>query len=74
MKQQNGIEKNQTTTEADVSVRSLEFGEVVVYNEMADEPSVKINLLEQIHAQLNQLEELNQRRQFLMREITDYIK
>jgi photosystem II stability/assembly factor-like uncharacterized protein len=42
-------------------------------NEMADETSVKLNLIEQIHSQLNQLEEMNQRRQFLMKEVLSII-
>lgn len=55
------------------SLDSLEFGEIVVYNEMADQTSVKLNLIEQIHAQLNQLEELTQKRQFMMKEVMQYI-
>lgn len=55
------------------SVNSLEFGEVVVYNEMADQTSIKLNLIEQIHAQLNQMEEMTQKRQFMMREVLQHI-
>ena len=55
------------------SINSLEFGDVMVYNEMADQTSVKLNLIEQIHTQLNQLEEMNQKRQFLMKEILSVI-
>jgi hypothetical protein len=52
---------------------SLEFSDVVVYNEMADKTSVKLNLVEQIQSQLNQLEEMNQRRNFLMKEVLSFI-
>ena len=52
---------------------SLEFSDVVVYNEMADQTSVKLNLIEQIHSQLNQLEEMNHRRNFLMKEVLSVI-
>jgi hypothetical protein len=55
------------------SVNSLEFFDVVVYNEMADQTSIKMNLIEQIHSQLNQLEEMNHKRQFMMKEILQHI-
>lgn len=60
-------------TETAVDVSALSFGDVVVYNEMADQTSVKLNLIEQIHAQLGQLEEMNHKRQFLMKEIIELI-
>ena len=60
-------------TEESCQVNSLEFGEVVVYNEMADQTSIKLNLIEQIHAQLNQIEEMTQKRQFMMREVLQLI-
>lgn len=68
-------QKNQTQTVVveNNSIGSLEFGDVMVYNEMADQTSVKLNLIEQIHTQLNQLEEMNQKRQFLMKEILSVI-
>jgi len=53
---------------------NLEFGDLVVYNEMADQTSVKLNLIEQIRSQLNQLEEMNHKRQFLMKEILEVIR
>ncbi len=55
-------------------VQSLEFSDVVVYNEMADQTSVKLNLIEQIRHQLDQLDEMNQKRQFLMKEILDVVR
>ncbi|MCC2678018.1 MAG: hypothetical protein K0R29_594 [Pseudobdellovibrio sp.] len=66
--------KQTQVTENETSVPSLEFSDVVVYNEMADQTSVKLNLIEQIRSQLNQLEEMNQKRQFLMKEILDVIR
>lgn len=68
-------QKNQTQTVVveNNSINSLEFGDVMVYNEMADQTSVKLNLIEQIHTQLNQLEEMNHKRQFLMKEILSVI-
>ena len=65
--------QTQTTVVENNSIVSLEFGDVMVYNEMADQTSVKLNLIEQIHAQLNQLEEMNHKRQFLMKEILSVI-
>ena len=55
-------------------VQALEFSDVVVYNEMADQTSVKLNLIEQIRKQFDQLEEMNQKRQFLMREVLDFVR
>ncbi|MGZ3691171.1 MAG: hypothetical protein ACXVAX_06695 [Pseudobdellovibrio sp.] len=72
MKLQDTLKSNQTSATESVSV-TVEFGDVLVYNEMADQTSVKLNLIEQIHAQLNQLEEMNQKRQFLMREVLEVI-
>lgn len=66
--------KKQTQiVEENYKVNSLEFGEVVVYNEMADQTSIKLNLIEQLHAQLNQIEEMTQKRQFMMKEILQLI-
>ncbi len=50
-------------------VAPIEFNDVVVYNEMADQTSVRVNLLEQVSTQLNQLEVMIQRRHFVMKEI-----
>ncbi len=65
--------KNPQLTEETFNVNKLEFGDVVVYNEMADNTSIKINLIEQLHAQLNQIEELTQKRQFMMKEVLQLI-
>ncbi|MBC7467147.1 MAG: hypothetical protein H7256_14250 [Bdellovibrio sp.] len=51
---------------------SLGFEDVVVYNEMADQTSVRMNLLEQIRGQMNQLEEMSARREFVTRELMTY--
>ena len=59
--------------ENETSSGSLEFADVVVYNEMADQTSVKLNLISEIHSQLNQLEEMTHRRQFIMKEILTLI-
>ncbi len=56
-----------------VAVNNLSFGDMLVYNEMADQTAVKLNLIEQIHMQLNQLEEMNHKRQFLMKDILQVI-
>ena len=72
MKNLEMTKQTQVTTE-NYSTGSLEFGDIVVYNEMADQTSVKLNLLEQINAQLNQLEEISQKRQFMMREVLQHI-
>lgn len=56
-----------------VDAGHLEFNEVVVYQEMADQSSVRINLIEQIHAQMNQLDEMVSRKQFVLKEIFNEI-
>jgi len=66
--------KQNEVTQTEAAVPVLEFNDVVVYNEMADQTSVKLNLIEQIRSQLNQLEEMNQKRQFLMKEILEVIR
>ena len=73
MKTQETAMQTQVIT-TDTSVKSLEFGDMVVYNEMADQTSVKLNLIEQIHSQISQLEEVNHKRQFLMKDILDIIR
>lgn len=65
--------KKTQIVEENYSSNSLEFGDIVVYNEMADQTSIRLNLIEQIHAQLNQLEEMAQKRQFMMKEVLQYI-
>lgn len=65
--------KQTQLTQIEVESRELEFGDVVVYNEMADQTAVKINLVSEIHSQLGRLEEMTLKRQFLMREILSLI-
>lgn len=65
--------KQTQVTETEISNGSLEFADVVVYNEMADQTSVKLNLISEIHSQLNRLDEMSHRRQFLMKEILSAI-
>lgn len=65
--------KQKQLIENEISSGSLEFADVVVYNEMADQTSVKLNLISEIHSQLNQLEEMTHRRQFIMKEILTLI-
>lgn len=68
------IVNHQVTTENTVqNAYAVQFGEVVVYNEMADQTAVRMNLLEQINSQLAQIDELNQRRQFVLKEIIQQI-
>lgn len=73
IQQTNVKELNQTSDNASLATSSLAYGDVVVYNEMADQTSVKLNLIQQIHTQLNQLEEMNSKRQFMMKDIIDLI-
>lgn len=68
------LNHQQVTTENTVqNAHALQYGEVVVYHEMADQTSVRMNLLEQINSQLAQIDELNQRRQFVLKEIIQQI-
>lgn len=72
MKDLETLKQNQISEEVQ-TIDSLEFSDIVVYNEMADQTSVKINLLEQVQSQLKQLEELTQKRQFMMKEVLGQI-
>ena len=65
--------KQTISSETEVSNATLEFSDVVVYNEMADQTSVKLNLIGEIHSQLSRLDEMSHRRQFLMKEILSLI-
>lgn len=65
--------KSTQLTEEIFNVNKLEFGDVVVYNEMSDNTSIKLNLIEQLHAQLNQINELMLKRQFMMREVLQLV-
>lgn len=65
--------QTQVIKESCTTADSLEFSDIVVYNEMADQTSVKLNLLEQINNQINQLEEMSHKRRFMMKEILQYI-
>lgn len=51
---------------------SLAWDDIVVYNEMAEQTSLRMNLLDQIKKQMNQLEEMSARRQFLTKELMNY--
>ena len=67
-----GVEKN-TTDEKNVSSGHLEFSDIVVYQEMSDQTSIRLNLIDQIHAQMNQLDEMISRKNFVMKEIYNEI-
>lgn len=67
------ITKQIENSKIETRVESTQFADVIVYNEMADQTSVKMNLLEQINIQMNQIEEMTLRRQFVMREVVQQI-
>ena len=48
---------------------AAELYDVVVYQEMADQPAVRLNLIQHIHLQMNQLDEMLGRKQFVLKEI-----
>ncbi len=62
----------QQSTAENSSLNSLTW-DVHVYNEMAEQPTMRTNLLQQIRKQMFQLEEMSARRQFLTKEIMTYI-
>ncbi|OFZ30197.1 MAG: hypothetical protein A2622_10145 [Bdellovibrionales bacterium RIFCSPHIGHO2_01_FULL_40_29] len=73
MKMKNVNTKIENTQQMETeSAGSLAWNDVVVYNEMADQTSVRMNLLTQIQGQMKQLQEMSDRRQFLTREIMNY--
>ena len=73
MKNLNSVKQTQITETEMSDTSSLEFADVVVYNEMADQTSVKLNLISEIQTQMNRLDEMSHRRQFLMKEILSLI-
>lgn len=62
----------QQSTNENCGLNSLAW-DVHIYDEMADQPSVRTNLIQQIKKQMSQLEEMSARRQFLTKEIMTYI-
>ncbi len=56
-----------------IESNSFAWDDVLIYDEMADQPSVRMNLLQQLKNQMAQLEEMTARRQFLTKEIMNYI-
>ncbi|MBC7740895.1 MAG: hypothetical protein H7061_01780 [Bdellovibrionaceae bacterium] len=70
------VEKNLNLniSEPEISgTAAIEFSDVVVYHEMADQTAVRLNLFEQVSSQLQQLETMIQRREFVMKEIFQHI-
>lgn len=57
------------TSQENLNSTHLEFNDVVVYQEMADQPAVRLNLVQQIHAQMDQLDEMIGRKHFVLKEI-----
>ncbi|AGH95867.1 hypothetical protein [Pseudobdellovibrio exovorus] len=72
MKENMQIENQVEITSEDMA-SDLAFADMVAYNEMADQTAVKINLIQQIHQQLDQLDELSNKRQFMLKEILQHI-
>ncbi len=65
---------NQTLIQEEISsVANLEYNDVMIYNEMADQPAVRMNLVEQIHSQLSQLDEMISRKQFVLKEVLNEV-
>ena len=64
---QNTVEKIQTNE------THLNHLDMRVYNEMNDVTSSDVNVLELIQKQFSQINDLNHRRQFLLKEISQYI-
>lgn len=71
MKILNGVQ-TENIQQLDEERNSLVWDDVIVYNEMADQTSLRLNLLEQIKNQMTQLEEMSARRQFLTKELMTY--
>lgn len=65
---QNQLVENSPTNEI-----HLNHLDMRVYNEMNDVASSDVNVLELIQKQFSQINDLNHRRQFLLREVSTYI-
>lgn len=67
------IDQTESTSNENLNSNHLEFNEVVVYQEMADQPAVRLNFVQQIHAQMSQLDEMISRKQFVLKEVFNEI-
>ena len=63
---------NENPSKSQPKENSLSWNDITVYNEMADQTSQKMNLLEHIKKQMQQLEEMSERRQFVTKELMNY--
>ena len=63
---------NENPSTSQPKENSLSWNDITVYNEMADQTSQKMNLLEHIKKQMQQLEEMSERRQFVTKELMNY--
>lgn len=66
-------ENQEAETNENFNSDHLQFNDVVVYQEMADQPSVRMNLVQHIHTQMTQLDEMLSRKQFFLKEIHNEI-
>ena len=55
------------------SMNSMDYGYLVVYNEMTEQTTVRLKIAEQINLQLKQLDELTKKRQFMLKEVLQHI-
>jgi hypothetical protein len=55
------------------SMNSMDYGDLVVYNEMTEQTTVRLKIAEQINLQLKQLDELTKKRQFMLKEVLQHI-
>lgn len=55
------------------SMNSMDYGDLVVYNEMTEQTTVRLKIAEQINLQLKQLDELTKKRQFMLKEVLQHV-
>lgn len=72
--QENEIQiQSDATTVAQQQSDSFAWNDVVIYDEMADQTSIRMNLIQQLQKQMADLTEMTARRNFLTKEIMGYI-
>lgn len=72
MKTGNSQNSNQITDQPIQNTVGIDLS-MPIYNELNDQPQGSVNVLELIHNQFNHINEMNKRRSFLLKEISEYL-
>lgn len=72
---QNLAQVNESKAHQGLSSEAAAFSDlnVNIYNELHDQTQSSVNVLEMIQNQFNQIYEMNQRRSFILKEVSQYL-